>query len=120
VPVDSAVGGGECLDSAGQFSGGACTNPGWSLAGNEEDPGAWTAWLTGPTGNGTGAARTLFQDTMVKNYLARDPNANSLTYVWDSAPAAIYGMAELNEASRSPRWRVLLTNATGRVGNIHR
>jgi feruloyl esterase len=81
------------------FSGGTYTNPGWSLTGNEEDPGAWTAWLTGSTGNGTGAARTLFQDTTVKNYLARDPNANSLTYVWDSNPAAIYGMAALNEAN---------------------
>lgn len=83
------------------FSAGAYTNPGWSLTGNEEDPGAWRAWLTGPNGNGTGAVQTGFQDTTVKNYLARDPSANSLTYVWDSNPAAIYGMAALNEANNA-------------------
>lgn len=81
------------------FSAGAYTNPGWSLTGNEDDPGAWMAWLTGPTGNGSGSLRTMFQDTTVKYYLARDPNANSLTYVWDSNLPAIYGMAALNEAS---------------------
>lgn len=81
------------------FSNGAYTNPGWSLTGNEEDPGAWPAWLTGPAGNGAGSSQTLFQDTTVKNYLARDPNVNSLAYVWDSNPAAVSAMGALNEAN---------------------
>lgn len=81
------------------FANGAYTNPGWSLTGNEDDPGAWSAWLTGANGNSAGSAQTVFQDTTVKNYLARDPSANSLTYVWDSNPAAVYDMAALNEAS---------------------
>ena len=83
------------------FSKGAYTNPGWSLTGNEDDPGALLRWLTGPNGDGTGATQTGFQDTTVKNYLARDPSANSLTYVWDSNPAAMYGMAALNEANNA-------------------
>ena len=76
-------------------------NAGWSLTGNEDDPGAWGAWETGG-GNVTGALQYLFQDTTVKNYLARDPAANSLTYSpWDQNQNALYALAALNDATNT-------------------
>jgi len=76
-------------------------NKGWSLTGNEDDPGAWGAWVTGG-GNVAFAAQFLFQDTTVKNYLARDPAANSLTYTpWDQNQNALYAMAALNDATNT-------------------
>ena len=76
-------------------------NAGWSLTGNEDDPGAWAAWETGG-GNVAGALQFLFQDTTVKNYLARDPAANSLTYApWDQNPNALYALAALNDATNT-------------------
>jgi hypothetical protein len=83
------------------FSNGAYTNPGWSLTGNEDDPSSWRTWLTGTNGSGGGTLQSALQDTTVKNYLARDPNVNSLSYVWDSNPAAVYGLAALNEANNA-------------------
>jgi hypothetical protein len=74
-------------------------NTGWSLTGNEDDPGAWATWLTG-NGTVTMAAQYLFQDTTVKNYLARDPNADSLAYTpWDQNQNALYAVAALNDAT---------------------
>lgn len=76
-------------------------NTAWSLTGNEDDPGAWGAWVTGG-GNVAGALQFLFQDTTVKNYLARDPAANSLTYTpWDQNQNALYAMAALNDATNA-------------------
>jgi len=76
-------------------------NAGWSLTGNEDDPGAWAAWTTG-NGNVTAALQYLFQDTTVKNYLARDPAANSLAYSpWDQNQNALYAMAALNDATNA-------------------
>jgi hypothetical protein len=74
-------------------------NAGWSLTGNEDDPGAWAAWVTG-NGTVTMAAQYLFQDTTVKNYLARDPSADSLAYTpWDQNQNALYAVAALNDAT---------------------
>lgn len=74
-------------------------NAAWSLTGNEDDAGAWPAWETG-NGTVTNALQYLFQDTTVKNYLARDPAANSLTYTpWDQNQEALYGLAALNDAT---------------------
>ncbi|MDQ6638266.1 MAG: tannase/feruloyl esterase family alpha/beta hydrolase [Pseudomonadota bacterium] len=76
-------------------------NAGWSLTGNEDDPGAWAAWETGG-GTVTNALQYLFQDTTVKNYLARDPAANSLTYTpWDQNQNALFGLAALNDATNA-------------------
>ena len=76
-------------------------NKGWNLTGNEDDPGNWGVWETGG-GNVTGALQFLFQDTTVKNYLARDPNANSLTYApFDQNQNALYAMAALNDATQT-------------------
>lgn len=76
-------------------------NAGWNLTGNEDDPGAWGAWETGG-GNVAGALQFLFQDTTVKNYLARDAAANSLTYApWDGNQNALYAMAALNDATNT-------------------
>ena len=74
-------------------------NAGWNLTGNEDDPGAWAAWETGDA-NYTVALQYLFQDTTVKNYLARDPTANSITYTpFDQNQNGIYAMAALNDAT---------------------
>ena len=76
-------------------------NAGWNLTGNEDDPGAWAAWETG-NGTVTNALQYLFQDTTVKNYLARDPAANSLTYTpWDQNQNALFAMASLNDATNT-------------------
>jgi pimeloyl-ACP methyl ester carboxylesterase len=76
-------------------------NRGWNLTGNEDDPGNWGAWETGG-GNVSNALQFLFQDTTVKNYLARDPSANSLTYApWDQNQNALYAMAALNDATNA-------------------
>jgi feruloyl esterase len=76
-------------------------NAGWSLTGNEDDPGAWPAWETG-NGNVNTALQFLFSDTTVKNYLARDPNANSLTYSpWDRDQNALFSLAALNDATNT-------------------
>jgi feruloyl esterase len=82
------------------FAGGY-RNAGWTLSGNEDDPGSWAAWVTGANGVRT-AAQFLFQDTTVKTYLARDLNADSLTYSpWDQNPEALYGLAALNDATNT-------------------
>jgi hypothetical protein len=83
------------------WAGGAYTNTGWALTGNEDDPGAWAAWVSGAGGNVLTAAQYLFQDTTVKNYLARDPAQSSLSYTWDSNPSALYGLAALNDATNT-------------------
>jgi len=78
---------------------GSFRNAGWNLTGNEDDPAAWGLWVTGG-GNVANALQFLFQDTTVKNYLARDPAANSLTYTpWDENQNALYAMAALNDAT---------------------
>jgi hypothetical protein len=74
-------------------------NAGWNLTGNEDDPGAWGAWVTGDA-NYTTALQYLFQDTTVKNYLARDPSANSIAYSpWDQNQNALFALAALNDAT---------------------
>ena len=76
-------------------------NPGWPLTGNEDDPGAWNAWLTG-NANYTSALQYLFQDTTVKNYLARNRAVNSLTWgPLDQDPAALNTLATLNDATNA-------------------
>jgi hypothetical protein len=79
------------------FGGGAYRNAGWYLSGNESVPGAWNAWVTGV--NGGPSLQFLFQDTTVKNYRARDPAANSLTYDFDSNLAALFSLEALNSAT---------------------
>ena len=74
-------------------------NAGWQLSGNEDDPGAWPAWVTG-NGNVQGALQFLFQDTTVKNYLARNPGADSLAYApFDQNQGALYALEALNSAT---------------------
>jgi len=86
--------------SPASWARGAYTDAGWALTGNEDDPSARPLWVTG---NGTvqGALQYLFQDTTVKNYLARDPAQDSLTYTWDSNLNAVYAMAALNDATNA-------------------
>jgi feruloyl esterase len=78
------------------YAGGTYHNTGWPLSGNEDDPGAWAPWVTG-----TPSLQFLFQDTTVKNYLARNPSANSLTYDFDSNTGALFSMAALNDATNA-------------------
>jgi Tannase and feruloyl esterase len=82
--------------SPASFGGGAYRNPGWPLTGNEDSPGAWDAWTVGAA-----SLQFLFSDTTVKNYLARDPAANSLTYDFDSNLGALFGLAALNDATNA-------------------
>ena len=93
------------------WAGGAYTNTGWALTGNEDDPGAWAAWVSGPGGNVQGALQYLFQDTTVKNYLARNPAQDSLTYTWDSNLNAVYGLAALNDATNTDLRPLMNSNA---------
>ena len=80
---------------------GSFCNKGWNLTGNEDGPGNWGAWETGG-GNVAGALQFLFQDTTVKNYLARDPAVNSLAYApWDQNQNALDAMATLNDATNT-------------------
>jgi Tannase and feruloyl esterase len=76
------------------FDGGTYSNTGWPLSGNENAPFAWDLWTTG-----TPSLQFLFQDTTVKNYLARNPLANSLTYDFDSDTGALFAMSALNDAT---------------------
>ena len=78
------------------FDGGTYHNPGWPLTGNENADGAWNAWLTVPP-----SLQFLFSDTTVKNYLARDPAADSLAYDFNSDPGALFSMAALNDATNA-------------------
>ncbi len=76
-------------------------NAGWSLTGSEDSPTGLGLWVTG-NGNVSNALQYLFQDTTVKNYLARDPGANSLAYSpWDQNQSALAAMAALNDATNS-------------------
>lgn len=86
----------ESWTSPASWDGGRYTNPGWALTGNENVPDAWDVWVTGAP-----SLQFSFQDTTVKNYLARDPGAESLAYVWDSDPGALYAMAALNDATNA-------------------
>jgi len=79
---------------AAVFGGGRWRNAGWPLSGNENAPGAWDTWVSaGPR------LQFLFSDTTIKYYLAQDPAANSLTYVYDSNLAALAEMSALNDAT---------------------
>ena len=74
---------------------------GYNLTGNEDDPGGFGLWVAGD-GNVKKAGQYLFQDTTVKYYLARDPNADSLKYTpWDQNQNALYAMAALNDATQT-------------------
>jgi Tannase and feruloyl esterase len=80
---------------------GSLRNAGWSLTGNEDDPGAWAVWATGG-GDVSGALQFLFQDTTVKNYIARDRAADSLTHApWDQNQNALHALAALNDATNT-------------------
>lgn len=72
---------------------------GWNLTGNEDDPGAWATALTG-NGDLTQALQFRFQDTTIKNYLARSAAADSLAYTpYDRDVNALNAMAALNDAT---------------------
>jgi len=73
---------------------------GYNLTGNEDDPGGFGLWVSGD-GDVKKAGQYLFQDTSVKYVLARDPNADSLKYIWDKNQIALYSMAALNDATQT-------------------
>ncbi|HEY9068079.1 MAG TPA: tannase/feruloyl esterase family alpha/beta hydrolase [Burkholderiaceae bacterium] len=88
------------ITSPVSVAGGVYTSAGWPLTGNEDDPSAWSAWITGG-GNALDSVDYFFQDTTVKNYLARNPAQDSLAYAWDSNLDTLYGMAALNDATNA-------------------
>lgn len=91
------------------FDGGRYANTGWPLTGNEDALGAWDFWTTGSPVFGGLSLQFLFQDTTVKNYLARDPAANSLTYDLNSNVGALGAMSTLNDAT-NPNLHPFLAN----------
>ena len=87
--------------SAASIAGGAYSSFALALNGNEDDPAAgWGAWVTG-NGDVRSSLHYLFQDTTVKNYLARDPSQDSLTYGYESNLNALYALAALNDATNT-------------------
>ncbi len=72
----------------------------YNLTGNEDDPGGFGIWVSGD-GNVKKAGQYMFQDTSVKYVLARDPNADSLKYIWDNNQSALYSMAALDDATQT-------------------
>lgn len=87
--------------SAASFAGGSYTSSPLALNGNEDDPAVgWAPWVTG-NGDVHNALHFLFQDTTVKNYLARNPAQDSLAYAVESNPASLYSMAALNDATNT-------------------
>ena len=73
---------------------------GYNLTGNEDDPGGFGLWVSG-NGDVKKAGQYMFQDTSVKYVLARDPNADSLKYIWDKNQSTLYSMAALNDATQT-------------------
>lgn len=69
-------------------------NAGWPLSGNEEAPGAWNPWVSDGI-----RLQFLFSDTTIKYYLAGDPNADSLSYDYQSNPWRLFVMSLLNDAT---------------------
>jgi len=80
--------------SPASFVGGRYDYAGWPLTGNEDAGGAWDVWTSGAP-----SLQFLFSDTTIKNYLAKDPAANSLTYDYESDPTALAKMSALNDAT---------------------
>lgn len=73
----------------------------YDLTGNEDDPGNFGMWVTGD-GDVRKAGQYLIQDSTVKYYLARDPDADSLKYApWDQNQNALYAVAALNDATQA-------------------
>ncbi|WP_157004457.1 tannase/feruloyl esterase family alpha/beta hydrolase [Brevundimonas nasdae] len=72
---------------------------GYPLSGNEDDPAGFGLWATG-NGDVRQSGYFVMQDSTVKYYLAKDPNADSLAYApWDRNPQALDAMAALNDAT---------------------
>lgn len=72
---------------------------GWSLNGNEDGPSNWTTWLLG-NGQVTQAIQYLYQDSTFKNYLAKNPGADSLRQGnWERDPDALKMLSRLNDAT---------------------
>lgn len=85
--------------SAVSVANGTYTDAGLPLNGGEDDAeGGWGPWVTGG-GDVRQSLHYLFQDTTVKNYLARNPAQDSLTYAWESNLATVHQMAALNDAT---------------------
>lgn len=124
---DAQIAAANTWTSTSSFANGTYTYPGWALTGNEDDPGGWSQWFTGPTGNGSGSLQSLLQDATVKSYLTNDANANSLAYDWNSNPAALFTMAALNSATNadlspfvSHGGKLLLWHGTADMALSHR
>jgi feruloyl esterase len=87
--------------TSASFASGAYTSAPLALNGNEDDPAAgWGAWVTG-NGDVRKALHYLFQDTTVKNYLARDRAQDSLVYAYESNLDSLRNLAALNDATNS-------------------
>lgn len=78
-------------------------NAGWKFTGNEDDASqGWKLWMTGTGGDVTTAILGRYQDTTIKNYLARDPNVLGVNYTpFTRDPNALFTLAALNDATQT-------------------
>ncbi|MDP3761201.1 MAG: tannase/feruloyl esterase family alpha/beta hydrolase [Ramlibacter sp.] len=79
------------------FAGGAYSNAGWALSGNESAPGFWsTNWMNGKT-----SGQFLLQEAIIKGLIAGDLSIDSLAYDYDSNPAALHSVAAAIDATNT-------------------
>ena len=83
------------------------------LTGNEDDPGAWPAWITG-NGNVRTTISFALTDSAIKSFVARDLSVDSLTYTpYDQDLNSLYAFSTLSDAT-SPDLRPFI-NSGGKV-----
>lgn len=67
---------------------------GWPLTGNENDPGNWATWVTGPV-------QSFFADSAIKGFIAQDLAVDAFAYNYNSSQPALDRMAGLLNATRT-------------------
>jgi hypothetical protein len=76
-------------------------NTGWPLTGNENEAGAWPAWVTGnPNANPPApSVQFAFQEGLVKYMLTKNPALDTLAFSPDSDPSAVLALSSILDAS---------------------
>jgi feruloyl esterase len=89
------------------------TDAGRPLTGNEDDAGAWPAWISG-NGNVRTTISFLLTDSAIKSLIARDLSVDSLTYTpYDQDINSLFALSMLSDAT-SPDIRAFV-NRGGKV-----
>ena len=76
-------------------------NTAWQLTGNEQEPGAWPAWVTGNPAATPPAVplQFAFQQGLTRFMLTRNPTLDSLTFDPDTNPAAVGALSAVLDAT---------------------